>query len=801
MRFLLILLLSGSALLGQVIPGRFVVELAEPPLGALARAGAVSLERSDRLTRIASQQRTAARLIEDRGGRVVSSVNAVMNALLVQAADADAPWLQTLPGAMKVYPVETVRLGLDHALPLHFVPQAWSAIGGRERAGAGIKIAILDTGIAYGHPGFQDAALQIPPGYPLASPAGNLQFTSGKIIVARDYREFYPERFSEDVRDRDGHGTAVAMCAAGVPHQAPFGYLSGVAPKAWLGIYKTAPSRAGGIAGDAILKAVDDALADGMDVLNLSAGSPLATTVEESATATGLDRAARFGMVVVVAAGNDGPAPATISNFGSIPSVISVGASSNDRTLNAAVEASGVDAQPALPRSGALPAAPVSGPLRDIQPADGCSALAQASLARAVALVPRGGCTFEQKFNNLAAAGAVAAVVWLTSATDPVVVMDPGRATLPAVMVDFASGGALRTAAQKPDAAARVSFDGVAFPLDPSRTLGFSSRGPTYSYQVKPDLTATGYVYTATQSLNPDGDSYSTNGYIEISGTSFSSPITAGAAALLRAARPGLSVNQYRSLLINRSGPMDVKGSGLERVQNTGTGVLNLQNSLSGTVTADPTSVSFGIGPGTAELFETFTLTNIGTREDTYTIRGIPYDGATLLQFADNARGLGAAETVTLKLSPQQSKPVYVSWRFEKAAAAQYQGQIAVQGTADGAALLVPYWYAVPSGTPYQVSVPAPPPVRIPAGQETTVYFRVLDDVGIPVTDAADLQYQGTVVEGGGSIGPARASGSYPGTVFVVLRTGPSPGRNVYRVEFGKVSPLTLTIQGVQPGN
>jgi len=37
--------------------------------------------------------------------------------------------------------------------------------------------------------------------------------------------------------------------------------------------------------------------------------------------------------------------------------------------------------------------------------------------------------------------------------------------------------------------------------------------------------------------------------------------------------------------------------------------------------------------------------------------------------------------------------------------------------------------------------------------------------------------------------------------VFEVLRTGPPGGRNVYRVEFGKVSPLTFTIQGVQPGN
>jgi hypothetical protein len=70
-------------------------------------------------------------------------------------------------------------------------------------------------------------------GYPLVSRPENKALTNNKIIVARDYAQFYTINNQADTAaDRYGHGAATAMCAAGVPNQAPFGRISGVAPKA-----------------------------------------------------------------------------------------------------------------------------------------------------------------------------------------------------------------------------------------------------------------------------------------------------------------------------------------------------------------------------------------------------------------------------------------------------------------------------------------------------------------------------------------------------------------------------------------
>ena len=142
------------------------------------------------------------------------------------------------------------RLNLNRATQLVNAPAAWTALGGVQNAGAGIKIAIIDTGIDQTHPAFQDSSLAMPAGYPICS-GSDCAFTSNKVIVARSYvrlvaagsdpqnpaADSRPDDYSP--RDRIGHGTAVASCAAGMPTLSPAGLtLTGVAPKAYLGNYK-----------------------------------------------------------------------------------------------------------------------------------------------------------------------------------------------------------------------------------------------------------------------------------------------------------------------------------------------------------------------------------------------------------------------------------------------------------------------------------------------------------------------------------------------------------------------------------
>src|SRR5438477_2150781 len=173
LRLSLGLLLWGALALAQIVPGRYVVELNGSQLGADVRTrGKAAL--AARVAQIHNEQARVQRLIERNRGKVLSTVDSVMNALIVTIPDEDAATLSTLSGVKKVYQVEEYQADLDRALPIHHVPDAWARIGGQDKAGAGVKIAMLDTGITPDHPGFQDPALKPPAGFPRASSPANL---------------------------------------------------------------------------------------------------------------------------------------------------------------------------------------------------------------------------------------------------------------------------------------------------------------------------------------------------------------------------------------------------------------------------------------------------------------------------------------------------------------------------------------------------------------------------------------------------------------------------------------------------
>ena len=174
--------------------------------------------------------------------------------------------------------MRTVKMLLDRAVMQHKVVEAWSQIG-EDRAGAGVKIAIIDSGIAAGHAAFQGSGLTAPDTYPRGYNASDLSYTSGKIIAARSYVGLLRYRDPDSsVRDRIGHGTALAMIAAGGRAAGPLATISGIAPKAYLGVYKVfgTPGYNDDSNDAAIIKAIDDAVSDGMDIINLSLGSDLA---------------------------------------------------------------------------------------------------------------------------------------------------------------------------------------------------------------------------------------------------------------------------------------------------------------------------------------------------------------------------------------------------------------------------------------------------------------------------------------------------------------------------------------------
>ena len=775
MKRAVLFLVSAAVALGQTVPGRYVVELAgDPAATAAARQGSRLAAReagfAERRAAVRQGQTDARTRIGELGGTVLASMDTVVNALLVSIPDARAAELSKVPGVVKVHPVHRVRALLDHALPLHKVPDAWSTLPlGQQSAGAGIKIGMIDTGIDANNAAFSDP---LPPvdGFPQALTMGDLQFTNAKIIVAKNYTPLLPDGGDPDANDRDGHGTGTSMAAAGGTAGSPYGVLIGVAPKAYLGSYKVMDANGG--TSDVIAKAVDDAVADGMDVLNLSLGSYVASSTDIDPRAidiAAIEGATQAGVVVVVAAGNSGPGASSISNYGSLPDVITLGAIMNDRGFGYAIAVSGVAPYEAFPGNGPDPGQAIAGPLLDVATVDptglACSLLPPGSAAGMVVLVLRGTCTFETKIDNVAAGGALAAILYNNGTTSPFVLSGQtvGLATLPAMFVNQADGADLTArVAASPGLQATLDFAGeTPFAARPDLT-SFTSRGPNIGSAMKPDIVAVGEeIVTGAQNSFPSGESYNASGFIDTAGTSFSTPLAAGSAAVLKAARPGLTVPQYRSLLINSAGPA-TSGPGVPAtIQQAGSGVLNVAAALGGTVAAYPTALNFGTGSGAISSTLNLTLTNVGAVSDTYSIGVTPVGNSPAPSLSTN----------TVQLDPNGSQALSATVNASGLAPGEYQGYLQVTGTATSNVATIPYWFAVPGSTPAGITVlyqDYSDPSRTIS--YAAVVFRIVDIAGLPYTGT--LTPQVAMTAGGGSIRSAYRAGDIPGTYAVDIRAG-----------------------------
>jgi subtilisin family serine protease len=730
----------------------------------------------------AEQQRTRPHI--ERRGRILASVDTVANALIVEMEDAEAQALEQTPGIKRVRPARQFKLLLDRALPLARVPEAWSMVGAGN-AGAGVKIAIIDSGIETSHPAFQDASLRAPDGYPRVNQESDLEFTNGKVIVARTYTSLLRRRDPDpSARDHVGHGTATAMAAAGVRVSAPLAVISGVAPRAWLGNYKVfgSPGTNPFASEEAVLKAIDDAVADGMDIINLSLGSDLASALEDDAEVQAIERAARAGVIVVVAAGNNGTDLTTISSPATAPSAIAVGATVNDRIFSGSLAVEGLGQFQALPGSSSAGAASVSAALLDVAGLDGnglaCSSLPLDSLRGRIAFILRGTCVFEEKLNNAQAAGAVAAIVYSDEARPEPLTMSVGAARLPATMVSYADGVRIRQQIAAGTANGSIQFTLAPFAIAADSLGDFSAAGPGVDLAIKPELVAVGTnFYTAAQRSDEQGPVFSSNGYTIEQGTSFSAPVVAGAAAVLKAARPRLTLAQYRSLLVNTAVPTYARPGIVATVQQAGAGALDLSAALRTTAAVSPVSLSFGSAGPDPAVSRILTLSNTGTVNETYQVSISPMTDGPVPQMSTTSVRLAAGMAVDLP----------VVFRGGSLPAGRYEGFIYIQGTTSGSTLRVPYWYAVASHEPGYIAILSTrEDARRGASVSDAVLFRVLDSSGISVRG---IEPKITVLAGGGQVvDVVSRSRLSPGVFGATLRMGTRGGANSFRIEAGGIS-------------
>jgi len=743
---------------------------------------------------VRSGQAGVRKLVEQAGAKVHDSTQVASNTLIVSIAADKVDSLSKLPGVSRVYKAREFKPLLDHAAIVHAVDQAWLQVG-IDKAGAGIKIGMIDSGVDNSHPGFQSAALQMPSGFPKANADTDLLFTNSKVIVARSYVSLLDSRdIDYSARDRVGHGTASAMCAAGVTNGGPNGSITGMAPAAYIGSYKVfgTPTYNDGATDAAILKALDDAVADGMDVINLSLGYPIASRLSDDTEVAAVERISSLGIIVVAAAGNGTVdtwafSPNAIMSPATAPSVIAVGASENEREFVSTVKLPDGTTYIAINSQTSPTSGQVSGPLADVAQFDpsgqACSALPSASLAGKIALVARGVCTFEVKLANVQAAGAMGALVYSTQASPDAVSMAVSSTQLGSQMVSYTDGIAIKgLLAANPGLSVTLIFSPSPFPMNALQVGLFSSRGPNVDNSIKPDLLGVGInVSTAAQAFDDNGELYDPSGYTVTQGTSFASPIVAGSAAVLKAARPGLTVEQYKSLLVNSAAAVPSSPS----VQSSGAGELNLMRALNSTLAIAPVSASFGAGTSSIQSSGRLSVTNLGTAPDTFSISVTP-------------RGDGPAPVVdsgSLTIAAGATAPLTLSFAATGLAAGAYEGFVNITSNTSGFVSRVPYWYAVSSNIPANIVVldmlAAPPPSG--TTQLGAVYFRVCDAAGLALSN---IKPTATVTSGGGSIlGINNNNSLAPGLYSLDVRMGPKRKTdNVFHIVAGDATyDITIT--------
>jgi subtilisin family serine protease len=280
------------------------------------------------------QQRIAA---EIPSAKVRWRYRYVLDALAVVVPRGQVGRLSALPGVARVYQSVEYQPLLDQSVPLIKAPQLWGPT--RATAGQGIKIGIIDDGVDQAHAFFSPAGFSMPSGFP----KGNTAFTTAKVIVARTFPPpgatwKYASRPFDPVNSE--HATHVAGIAAGDydTTQRAGRPVSGVAPRAYIGNYKvlTVPTPGVGLNGNSpeIVKGIDAAVADGMNVINLSLGEA-EIAPDRDIVVKAINAAAAAGVVPAIAAGNDFDSfgAGSISSPGNAANAITAAAVSKDDVI------------------------------------------------------------------------------------------------------------------------------------------------------------------------------------------------------------------------------------------------------------------------------------------------------------------------------------------------------------------------------------------------------------------------------------------------------------------------------------
>ncbi|NJC71470.1 S8 family serine peptidase [Planosporangium thailandense] len=637
-----------------------MVQLAGDPVAvadADAPAPLTSSEKQAHKNRLRSQQTPVEQRVRDLGGTVLGNYQSAYNGVKVRMSERQAASLLSMPNVVAVHRIQTMKPDNTKGVPLIGAPEAWAGLAGFH--GEGIKVAVIDTGIDYTHadfggPGTPEAyqkahATETAPADPALFGPNAPKVKGGIDLVGDSYNadpsspDYQPVPHPDpNPLDCNGHGTHVAgtsvgfgVLADGTTYHGPYNATTvsgnswtvgpGVAPKADL--YSI---RVFGCQGstDVTVDAIDWAVDHGMDVINMSLGSPFGTADDPSAVAAA--NAAHDGVIVVASSGNSGQNPYITGSPASGTGVISVAA--NDPTpsfpgahvaLSTGSTVDAIDANGfALPGT-SLPVKVLKTPSGGISLGCDPQEYVNAGVTGKLVVVQRGTCGRVSRAIYGQQAGAAAVLMVNTSNSLPPfegpITSNPDTGEAYTVTIPFLG-------VKSSDAAKFVAADGgtaslSAFNLDNPTYLApadFTSGGPrTGDSWLKPDVTAPG-VSIASAGVGTG------NGFEVLSGTSMAAPHTAGMAALVRQAHPTWKKVQYwKAAIVNTADSGKVAGY---TTRVAGSGLIQAVGSTQTQVVAEGDKGTATLNYGFAELGKdynvekTVKLRNFSDKPATFTV-------------------------------------------------------------------------------------------------------------------------------------------------------------------------------------
>jgi minor extracellular serine protease Vpr len=574
------------------------------------------------------------------GAKITSNLYSTLNAVGVKLNGTTLTKLRSNTSVSVVGFTTLYQKTMSESHKIINADPVWAkAAGGRAGAGAGIKVGIVDSGVDSRHPFFDPTGFSYPAGFPKcdardANANGSCKYVTPKVIVAKVFNNKLNQNGFDalPVADIGSHGTHVAGTVAGVTGKTAvvegveIDDMSGIAPGAWLGNYNVFPGDVEDARSEDILNAVEAAVNDGMDVLNLSLGGGYHGN--NDLLAKGLDNAVAAGVIVVTSAGNNGPGGFTIGSPGRARNIITVGASTNNHFVGQPIAYDGPN--------GAGTAAGATG---DFDPLNGgtfgivdtggtgCTAAAiTQTLTGKIALINRGVCTFSEKVAAAKAKGAIGVIVINNVAGDPTAMglTEGFDDDIPAVMISKNDGAALRASGAT---TVTVDEDFSEFITDNEDILaGFSSQGPTFvDYALKPDLTSVGVNVLSSEACDTEGPCGNDGDWAFYNGTSMSSPHIAGSAAVLKQLHPTWSPAKVKSALVNTADPVVTNAFDASTIvgpQLQGAGREDLTEADATGITLFPVSASFGriSASQTKATPLTITLTNLTSADTTLSV-------------------------------------------------------------------------------------------------------------------------------------------------------------------------------------